>query len=39
MINEFIDFYNDERSIFAKEAGEFLSLNVELTMKLISMDI
>ena len=30
MINEFIDFYNDERSIFAKEAGKFLSLNVDV---------
>ena len=30
MINEFIDFYNDERSIFAKETGEFLSLNVDV---------
>ena len=26
MINEFINFYNDERSIFAKETGDFLSL-------------
>lgn len=30
MINEFIDFYNDERSIFAKETGEFLSLDVNV---------
>lgn len=30
MINEFIDFYNDERSVFAKETGEFLSLDVDI---------
>lgn len=30
MINEFINFYNDERSIFAKETGDFLSLNVNV---------
>ena len=30
MINEFIDFYNDERSIFAKQTGDFLSLDVNV---------
>ena len=40
MINEFIDFYNDERSVFAKQTGDFLEgITISAVVKNLKGDV